>query len=95
MTVLGVGYTGVREELRHRIGSSWRSGPSDQMVADRHRDRFFRPVGDAQLGQEMGDVVLHGAAAEEKHLGDLAVGPPRDEQAQHLDLAVGEQGGRR
>ena len=33
------------------------------------------------------------ATAEDERGRDLAVGPPRDEQAEHLDLAVGEGGG--
>ena len=38
-------------------------------------------------------MVLHRAGTEEEGGRDLAVGPSRDEQAQHLDLAIGEGDG--
>src|SRR5215207_9176062 len=90
MTVLGQRGYGVEYAARHRTGSRSRT-TSDELVADGDR-RCLCPVGDAQLGQEVGDVVLHRAPAEKECGRDLAVGPPRDEQAEHLDLAFGEGG---
>src|SRR5215212_6842272 len=89
MTVLGQRGYGVEYAARHRTGSRSRTTTSDELVADGDCS-CFRPIGDAQLGYEVGDVVLHRAPAEKESGRDLAVGPSRDEQAQHLDLAVGE-----
>jgi hypothetical protein len=38
----------------------------------------------------MGDVILHGAMADEERGGNLAIGMPGNEQAQHVVFAAGQ-----
>ena len=46
----------------------------------------------AELGQDVADVHVDGAWAEEQPLGDLAVGAPDRDKAQHLDLTPRQAG---
>src|SRR5215216_7229453 len=50
----------------------------------------LHPPGDAELGQDVGDVHAGGLGADEQRLGDLAVAAPGRHQRQHLGLARGE-----
>ena len=47
-------------------------------------------VAHPELEQDVAHVVLHGAFGEVQTVGDLAVGVPRGEQAQDVELALGE-----
>src|SRR5262249_48679825 len=67
------------------------SGGDERSVAGRGRRRRPRP--DAELDEDVGDVELGGAHADEERLGDFAVGLPGDEEAQDLDLAQGQGAG--
>ena len=46
--------------------------------------------GDAELGEDVVEVAGHGVVADREIAGDLAVGPARGNEAQHLDLAIRE-----
>ena len=59
---------------------------SNQTAPDRLRRRR-RPRGDAELGEDAGDVGGGGAAADEERLADLAVGLAGDEEGKHFELA--------
>ena len=45
---------------------------------------------DDQLGNEIGDVGLHGAGTDEERLCDFAVRFAQDEEAEHISLARGK-----
>ena len=52
-----------------------------------HRDGGGLGAGiDAELGEEVGDVGLHGAGADEERFGDLPVGTSLDQQAQYVEF---------
>jgi hypothetical protein len=51
-----------------------------------------RPVGNAELAQQRGDVALHGPHRDMQSAGDLAVAQPRGDRGQHLGLAFGHPG---
>jgi len=53
-------------------------------------DDFGAGVG-AELGQDVGDVGLHGVAGQEQLGGDVGVGPPVGDQGGDLDLGGGER----
>ena len=59
-------------------------------------ERGLRPVPDLELGQHVGDVVLHGLQAQAELAGDLGVAEAPRDQGEHLGLARGERrtGGR-
>src|SRR5918994_601017 len=59
---------------------------SDKSPAYRDSRRFSAGV-DAELGEEVGDVSLHGAGADEERLADLAIGVSLHQQAQHVQFA--------
>ena len=67
--------------------SSASSSPCSIDVADQ-----LHPVVQLQLAQRVLHVVLHRPVGEEQALGDLLVGHPLGDQAQHLGLALGEPG---
>src|SRR5262245_5234178 len=71
---------------------------SDQLMVDRVPDRG-RPRGDAELAVDRAQVRVDRPRADDQPLGDLRVGQPLGDQAQHLDLAPGQAhrtaGGRR
>jgi hypothetical protein len=48
------------------------------------------PVAQAELGQQVSDVVLDGLAGDVQPLGDLGVGQPGPDQLQDLGLAPGQ-----
>src|SRR5215472_6762207 len=47
-------------------------------------------VGGAELGQDVGDVLLDGVERDDQVAGDALVGAACGEQAQYFQLAVGE-----
>ena len=49
------------------------------------------PAAQAELGEDVADVVLDGLAADVEALGDLGVGQAVAEQVEHLGLALGQQ----
>ncbi len=62
---------------------------SDETAA--HRDGGGLGAGvDPELGEEIGNVGLHGAGADEKRLANLFVGQPFDQQTQHIEFAGSE-----
>src|ERR671917_437971 len=48
---------------------------------------------DAELGEDVAHVAGDGPVADHELGGDLAVGPPRGDQGEHLQLAPGEPAG--
>ena len=68
-------------------------GKSDQLSLNR-KPGGLRPVVDPELGEEVGDVGLDGPDANEQLVGDLAIGPSFDDQAQDLLLARRQSRGR-
>jgi len=56
------------------------------VVLDRHGDRRS-PVGNTQLGEDIGDVELDGRAAHAQPPGNLEVAQPLDQQGQDLAFA--------
>jgi hypothetical protein len=65
---------------------------SDQVVLDREAGgRVAR--GHVQLGVDRGQVAIDGARADDQLCGDISIGKPPREQAQHRDLALGQAGG--
>ena len=52
--------------------------------------RGLATVFGAELAQDVGDVELDGAGADVETVGDLGVGEPLAEQAEHFPLAPGE-----
>src|SRR6266542_773738 len=51
----------------------------------------LRPAAQAELGQDVADVVLDGLAAAEQALGDLEIGQPVADEIEHLGFAPGQQ----
>jgi hypothetical protein len=54
------------------------------VVAERHRPAGRGPVGDLQLGQDVGYVVAYRFLAEGEPFGDGGVGPPRDDEVEDV-----------
>src|SRR5215213_7278118 len=54
----------------------------------------FGTGGDADLGEDVPDVVLHGPLAEEQLVGDLLVRQPLGEEPQDLTFSLREPAGR-
>lgn len=52
--------------------------------------RRFRAVGGAGLGEDAGDVVGHGAEADDQFFGDLPVVPTQCQEPQDLHLPLGQ-----
>jgi RimJ/RimL family protein N-acetyltransferase/GNAT superfamily N-acetyltransferase len=79
---------------RHIAGLSRRLS---QCLVQRHdvvlqaEDRGLGAVGQAQLGQDAGDVALDRLLGDRQGPGDLAVGTAPGDLAQHVGLARGEQ----
>src|SRR4029079_19215104 len=55
-------------------------GPEDRLQA----------VGDVDLPEDVGQVRLHGLLADAEPLGDQLVGPPVEQQREHLALTRGD-----
>src|SRR5215204_7571463 len=72
---------GIRSFLRN----GWWCVASEQSVTDRDRGRLGT-VAHSQLSQDVGDVILDGAMADEQALGNVPIRSPRNEQVQHLSL---------
>src|SRR5918995_6209408 len=66
-----------------------RSEALDEAVLMGEGDCFCSRV-DSKLGVDVGDVARRGRGADEERLADLAVAVSRDEQPQHLQLALGQ-----
>ena len=49
----------------------------------------LRPVGDAELAAQCGDVALHGPHGQEQPFGDLPVAQPFGDRREYLGLAFG------
>src|SRR5689334_4298096 len=54
-------------------------------------ERRLGSAGQVQLGEDAADVGAHGALADHSAVGDLLVREPLGDQAQNLDLALGER----
>src|SRR5947208_16795364 len=63
-----------------------------QMVACGELSQF-QPAGDAQLLEDIRQVVLDRLFADRERLGDLLVPGRRDDELHHLQLALGEAEG--
>src|SRR5690606_19690016 len=83
----GEGATG-RRSARGR----WWSAMSALQPAEDREDAAVVGVGgrEVELGEDVPDVLLHGAVADHQLAGDGGVGPPLGHQLEHLALAGGE-----
>jgi hypothetical protein len=78
-----------------RRSTDFREAPrldrSGQPVLDRE-DRGFRAGTDAEFGQDVADVPVHGPFAQAQFGGDLGVGPTVDDESQNLGLPQAQAG---
>src|SRR6478735_8965730 len=70
-----------------------RSGQVEELLAHGVHDGLHAGV-ELQLLQDVADVVLDRVLGDEQLLGDLTVVEPLGDEAQHLELAIGEPQGR-
>src|SRR5215204_4043659 len=66
-----------------------RRGDSDEPALDSPRGGAGSGI-DTELAEDVGDVGVDGAVADEKRGPNLAIGLPGDEQPEHLQLATSQ-----
>ena len=75
--------------IRYTWRGVWRSREQSQVVGTSHR---ILTGMDSEVAQDIGDVAIDGAAADEEDLRDLAVRLPVSYQIEHLALTRGQCG---